>query len=107
MLQEQKKSIYKDKLNNIISTELLIEMFKELDEKKNELVIILEDIKKKNEQFNRKISDDEIEKYVKNALEFKEDDKINRTILLKLIDKIVIENKKVKSISYNFSVPNY
>ena len=42
--------------------------------------------------------------FIKKVLEFKSKDEINREILLKLIDKIVIENKKIKSISYNFSI---
>ena len=82
-------------------------MSKEIDEKKKGLNAILDDINKKDEEEKIVVSDNTIEKYIKRVLEFKNKDEIDREILLKLIDKIVIENKKIKSISYNFSVPNY
>lgn len=107
MLEQKKKSMYEDKLNNIITTELFLQMSKEIDEKKKGLNAILDDINKKDEEEKIVVSDNAIEKYIKRVLEFKNKDEIDREILLKLIDKIVIENKKIKSISYNFSVPNY
>lgn len=51
-------------------------------------------------QFSRK----ELENSVIDALKFNDKSKIDRNILIKLIDKIVIENKKIKSITYNFSI---
>ena len=106
LLEQKQKSMYEDKLNNIISTELFVQMSKELEEKKKGLNVILNDIQKKYDEENIKVKDDKIEEYIKKVLEFKTDNEINRDILVKLIDKIVIENKKVKSITYNFSIPN-
>ena len=59
------------------------------------------DIQKKSKEANI----NSIEKYIKKVLEFNQNEEINRDIILKLINKIVIENKKIKSISYNFSIP--
>lgn len=51
-----------------------------------------------------KFSQKELENSVIEALKFNDKSKIDRNILIKLIDKIVIENKKIKSITYNFSI---
>ena len=106
LLENKRKTMYQDKLNNIISTELFIQLSKEIDEKEKGLNAMLSDIKKKQMDEKISINDEQIEKYINKVLEFKEKDKIDREIILKLIDKIVIENKKVKSITYNFSIPN-
>ena len=50
------------------------------------------------------VKEESIEKYIKKVLEFNSDSEIDRNIILKLINKIVLENKKIKSISYNFSI---
>lgn len=106
LLEQKIKNMYEDKLNGIIFTDLFVQMAKELEEKKKGLIKILDDIKRKDEEDKKEISEDMIEEYIKKVLSFDEKDNIDREILVKLIDKIVIENKKVKSISYNFSIPN-
>ena len=63
-------------------------------------------MKQKQKEESIKIGDGKIEEYIKKVLEFNENEEIDREILLKLIDKIVIENKKIKTIKYNFSIPN-
>ena len=98
--------MYEDKLNNVISTDMYIQMSKELDERKKGLNALLIDMNEEKKKENLDVSEVEIEKYVNKVLEFSEDGEINREILLKLIDKIVIENKKIKSITYNFSITN-
>ena len=105
-IEDKRKVIYEDKLNNIISTEMYIQMSKELDEKKKGLTTLLTDMKEKQKEESIKICDGKIEEYIKKVLEFNENEEIDREILLKLIDKIVIENKKIKTIKYNFSIPN-
>ena len=105
LIDNKIKNIYQDKLNNIITTELFMEMSKDFQKKKEELNFRLNDIEKEKKNKEEKIKTDNIEKYIKKVLEFNKNDEINREIILKLINKIVIENKKIKSISYNFSVP--
>ena len=71
----------------------------------------LQDLPKNSNQSNfntniNQISQKELENSVIEALKFNDKSKIDRNILIKLIDKIVIENKKIKSITYNFSITN-
>ena len=47
LLEDKRKIVYQDNLNNIISTELFMQISKEIDQKKNELNVILTDIKKR------------------------------------------------------------
>lgn len=106
LIDNKIKDIYQDKLNHIISVELFMQMAKECQKKKEELNKRLQDIEKQKFKNEEKVESTDIEKYVKKVLEFNKDDEINREIILKLINKIVIENKKIKSITYNFSIPN-
>lgn len=106
LLEQKKKNVYGDKLNGIITTDFFLQISREIDEQQKGLRTILDDIKKEDEEKKIEASEIELEKYIKKVLDFDEKDKIDRKILLKLIDKIVVENKKVKSISYNFSIPN-
>lgn len=105
-IEDKRKIIYEDKLNNIISTEMYVRMSKELDDKKKSFITLIADMKEKQKEENITVSDDKIEEYINKVLEFNENEEINREIIFKLIDKIVIENKKIKSITYNFSIPN-
>ena len=71
----------------------------------------LQDLPKNSNQSNfntniNQISQKELENSVIEALKFNDKSKIDRNILIKLIDKIVIENKKIKSIKNNFSITN-
>ena len=104
IIDQKMKNMYEDKLNNIISVELYIQISKDLEKKKNELNIRLNDISKVKNNNKEEVKQDCIEKYIKKVLEFDEKSEIDREIILKLIDKIVLENKKIKSISYNFSI---
>ena len=106
LIEAKRKNMYEDKLNNVISTDMYIQMSKELDERKRGLNALLIDMNEAKKKENLDVSEAEVEKYVNKVLEFSEDGEINREILLKLIDKIVIENKKIKSITYNFSITN-
>ena len=104
LIDEKIKNIYQDKINGIITTKLFVQMSKEFEEKKNKLNIRLNEMEKIVNKENKNISKENIEKYVKQVLEFKSTSEIDRNLLIKLIDKIVIENKKVKNIQYNFYV---
>ena len=77
---------------------------------KKNLQLKLQGLQKNSNQSNfniniNKFSQKELENSVIEALKFNDKSKIDRNILIKLIDKIVIENKKIKSITYNFSIP--
>ena len=104
LIDEKIKNIYTDKVNGIISTELFVQMSKEFEEKKRELNIRLSEIEKLSNKGKKDVNEKDIEQYVKKVLEFKNRSEIDRNLLIKLIDKIVIENKKIKSIQYNFSI---
>ena len=97
-------NIYEDKLNDIISNEMFIQFSNEYKNKKDELESKLKIINENDNTNNKKVSSKEIEQYVNKILEFDEKDTIDRSILLKLIDKIVIQDKKIASITYNFSI---
>ncbi|MBR2588509.1 MAG: hypothetical protein IKD77_04815 [Bacilli bacterium] len=76
---------------------------------KKNLQLKLQGLQKNSNQSNfniniNKFSQKELENSVIEALKFNDKSKIDRNILIKLIDKIVIENKKIKSITYNFSI---
>ena len=78
---------------------------------KKNLQLKLQELQKNSNQSNfniniNKFSQKELENSVIEALKFNDKSKIDRNILIKLIDKIVIENKKIKSITYNFSITN-
>ena len=104
IIDKKMKNMYEDKLNNIISVKLYIQISKDLEKKKRELYIKLNEIEKNEEDYREEVKREEIEKYIKNILEFNLNNKIDRNIILKLVDKIVLENKKIKSIFYNFSI---
>ena len=61
------------------------------------------DLKNMLENINTKVEDEKqipfksMEDYIKEVLQFNNPDKVDRNLLLKLIDKIVIENKEIKS----------
>lgn len=104
LLDRKIKNLYEDKLNGIISTEMFIQISKEYEKQKNELELRLDSSRRNEVDNSKKISGEEVEKYVSEVLKFDNPDRIDRSILIKLINKIIIENKKIKSIEYNFSI---
>ena len=105
LINQKIRDMYQDKLNNIITAELYVQMSEEFEKKKEELNKRLQNIEKEKIKKSKEANNDSIEKYIKKVLEFNQNEEISRDIILKLINKIVIENKKIKSISYNFSIP--
>lgn len=104
LIDEKIKNIYQDKINGIITTALFVQMSKEFEENKKELKLRLNEMEKLSNNGKKDVNEKSIEQYVKKVLEFNNKDKIDRNLIIKLIDKIVIENKKIKSIQYNFSI---
>ena len=105
MLDRKIKTIYEDKLNNIISVEMFVTLSSSYEKQKSDLKNMLENINIKVED-EKQIPFKSMEDYIKEVLQFDNPDKVDRNLLLKLIDKIVIENKEIKSITYNFSIPS-
>ena len=104
IIDNKMKCMYEDRLNKILSKSLYIKISKELEKKKEELYIELNEIEKQEADYKKEVKREEIENYIKNILEFNLNSKTERSIILKLVNKIVLENKKIKSISYNFSI---
>jgi len=103
-IDKKLRTLYEDKLNNIISTEMYMEISKDYEKQKETLKQQINNCKKEKEEKSQKVSNNDIEEYVKEVLKFKDINKIDRNILVKLIDKIVIENRKISNITYNFSI---
>lgn len=105
VLDRKLRTIYEDKLNGIISVEMYVTLSADYEKQKINLKSMLENINTNIEE-EKNISIKDMENYIKKILQFDDPDKVDRSLLLKLIDKIVIENKEIKSISYNFSIPS-
>ena len=94
-------NLYKDKVNCIISEEIFSTLFLEYSKEKERLVKNLDTLTK-----NKKPKTDSIEiKELVNQLLKLPENNINKNLLLKLIDKIEIDNKNQIKIFYNFSTP--
>ncbi len=92
-------NLYKDKVDGKITDD----MFKTLSERISKENISLEDnLKILTSTKTSETDDKEIKKLIKQALAF---DKIDRNLLLKLIDKIEIDDKNNIKIFYNFKNP--
>ena len=95
------QNLYKDKVNCIISEEIFSTLFLEYSKEKERLVKNLDTLTK-----NKKPKTDSIEiKELVNQLLKLPENNINKNLLLKLIDKIEIDNKNQIKIFYNFSTP--
>lgn len=106
LLDRKLKSLYEDKLNGIISTEMFMQISKDYEKQKEELKQKIDNEKNaKLEAGKIKSIYKDAEKYINEVLKFDDITKVDRNLLIKLIDKIIIENKKISSITYNFSIP--
>lgn len=106
LLDRKLKSLYEDKLSGIISTEMFMQISKDYEKQKNELKLKIINLKDNKLEENKKASYKDIEKYINEVLKFDDITKVDRNLLIKLIDKIIIDNKEISSITYNFSIPN-
>lgn len=98
------KNLYEDKVNNVISDEMFITLSKDYEKEKYNL---LEQIKmqkqKELEKSNNEFDENSIKKIIQNILQFNKEN-VDRNILLKLIDRIVIHDKEIY-IKYKFAFP--
>lgn len=104
IIDKKIRVMYEDKMNDIISAEMFVQISKDYEKQKKDLEVRLK-AERENKINNSKVSNKDIEDAIKEMLELKDVNKIDRNLLIKLIDKIVVENKKISSITYNFSIP--
>ena len=91
------KSLYEDKVNKVITEDLFIKLYKQYEEEKN---AIQEQIKNELKNNTNTIKKEDLIQNIKDLTQFK-DGNIDRSLLLKLIDKIEIEDKNIE-IYYKF-----
>lgn len=91
------KSLYEDKVNKVITEDLFIKLYKQYQEEKN---AIQEQIKNELKNNTNTIKKEDLIQNIKDLTQFK-DGNIDRSLLLKLIDKIEIEDKNIE-IYYKF-----
>ncbi len=93
-------SLYEDKINGILSTEDFSRIYQDANSNKQNLQHRINELKKNGEKEDVVV---DLNKIVKEFVEMKE---INRTMLVQLVDKITISEKKEISIYYKFNVLN-
>lgn len=91
------KTLYEDKVNKIIIEDLFIKLYKQYEEEKNAMQ---EQIKNEMKNNTNTIKKEALIENIKELMQFK-DDNIDRSVLLKLIDRVEIEDKNIE-IYYKF-----
>lgn len=91
------KALYEDKVKKVITEDLFIKLYKQYEEEKNALK---EQIKNEMRNNTNTIKIEALIENIKELTEFK-DGNIDRSILLKLIDRIEIEDRNIE-IYYKF-----
>jgi len=95
-------SLYKDKVNGLITEEMFMSLSLEYSNEKLRLTRILNTLL---ESENEKVHEEEIKELINKLLELPKDN-INRNLIIKLINKIEINNKNQIKIFYNFKNPS-
>lgn len=95
------KSIYVDKVNNIISTDMFAMLSKDYENQKSKLMEQLQNDKNSKHEVKKEINKNDLEKVVKEILQLQNPYDIDRNLLNKLIKKITINDKEITA-EYNF-----
>lgn len=97
-------NLYKDKVDSLISTDMFATLSRNYEQERNNLLQQIS-IKEKLEtsKYNIKYDDSLINKNINDILKF-DNLAFNRSLLLKLIDKIIINDKEIH-ITYKFAFP--
>ncbi len=97
-------NLYKDKVNSLISNDMFATLSRNYEQERNNLLQQI-NIKEKLEPIKYDITYDNslIKKNINNILKF-DNPTFNRSLLLKLIDKIIINDKEIH-ITYKFAFP--
>ena len=102
-VRQIKMNLYKDKVDNIIDEKTFLEMVEDIDKEKSEHEQQIEKIEKEIVELEHKKKDDST---IKNVLqEFLEFHKLDRTVLVLLIEKVVIHLDKSIEIHFTFTEP--
>lgn len=96
------KNLYKDKVSGVISEEMFLMLSKEYEEQKKKLE---EQLKILTESSFSKKDDKELANLIQQVFNF-DKDKIDRSLLLKLINRIEVNNKNEITVFYNFKQPS-
>ncbi len=98
-------NLYEDKVNGIISLDTFSELMKKYEKQKKECMDNLEVLHKKKENIRveKNIETDSIKEIMKQVLSFNEITDDNRSLIFKLIDKIIIDDRNI-SIKYKFNI---
>ncbi len=98
-------NLYEDKLSGKISLDTFTELIKKYEGKKDECIQNLELLERKRKVLNKNtnIKQKELKNIMKAILTFKEINENNKSLVFKLIDKIIINDKDI-SIQYKFSL---
>lgn len=91
------KALYEDKVKKVIAEDLFVKLYKQYEEEKN---AIQEQIKNEMRDNTNTIKKEVLIENIKELTQFK-DGNIDRSLLLKLIDRVEIEDKNIE-IYYKF-----
>lgn len=97
-------SLYEDKIAGIITQETFSELAKNYEKQKQELNNEILEFERKQRNFNDiDASNKEFENTMKKILEFEEINDENKSLVFKLIDKIII-GENIININYKFDI---
>jgi hypothetical protein len=96
------KNLYKDKVSGVISEEMFLMLSKEYEEQKKKLE---EQLKILTENSFCKKDNKELNNLIQQVFNF-DKDTIDRSLLLKLINRIEVNNKNEITVFYNFKQPS-
>lgn len=99
------KNLYEDKISEAISQSTFLELAKDYEKQKNRLNNQIIEIEKqqKNNKNNININQEKFEKKINDILRFDKINEENRSLVFKLIDKIIIEDQTI-NINYRFDI---
>ncbi len=97
-------SLYEDKIAGIITQETFSELVKNYEKQKQELNNEIVEVERKQRNVNDiEASNKEFENTMKKILEFEEINEENKSLVFKLIDKIII-GENIININYKFDI---
>ena len=96
-------NLYEDKINGILSQDTFIILLRKYEKEKKEYDKNLRNAKIKTEKDDEGISGEQFSVIMNQLLKFDRITEENKSIVFKLIDKIIIDDKNI-SIKYKFKI---